>query len=826
MELRTAILQSFSSLLPPRFAAVKPSADFTSPFLFIANSLRPSCFTFTSKDQQHSFPANAVARDTRAVPNCIRERLSCTGTSSAACSCDDPNGSDEKRDDNDGTGFLKDYQMTRDCDKLIEAFMVDEPALTDWRRLLVFNMEWSNIRVHFFRHCQDRADTEDNPLMKNKLLWLGRKLKEIDEDVQRHNELLEMIKGTPSDISKIVSRSRKDFTKDFFVHLHIVAESYNDNPKAQNDLVKLRNTCLAAVKVYDAATESIEALNTTELNFEDIINSPLDASCGIDNLAEQSQCFNQELVAHWLRLCCNVEEVGRVHAIVLKCFRDLVTYVDNNLICSYLRLGNLAQARRVFDGMSRRNTVTWTAIIDGYLKFNLDDEAFKLFHDSIKHGVPVNCKMFVCVLNLCGKKVDLELGKQIHAYILKSNWRNLIVDSAVVHFYAKCGKISSAFQTFDRMAERDVVCWTTMITACSQQGLGHDALLLLSQMLGDGFFPNEYTICGALKACGENKALKFGTQLHGAIVKKICKSDVFIGTSLVDMYAKCGEIVNSKKVFDRMRIRNTATWTSIISGCARNGFGDAAISFFRLMKRKKVHVNELTIVSVLMACGTIKAALIGREVHAQIIKSCIHSNMYIGSSLVWFYSKCKEYPRAFKVLQHMPFKDVVSWTAIISGCTRLGLESEAMEFLQEMMEEGVLPNSYTYSSALKVCANLKAPVQGKLIHSYASKTPALSNVFVNSALICMYGKCGFVSDAFQVFDNMPERNLVSWKVMVLSYAKNGHGREALKLMRRMQAEGFVVDDYIHSTVLTAVGNNELGDTDWDIESSSHYSHSL
>lgn len=568
-----------------------------------------------------------------------------------------------------------------------------------------------------------------------------------------------------------------------------------------------------------------EALNAAELNFQDIISSPLDASdVKIDNFAEKGECFNPETVAHWLRLCCDVEEVGRVHTIVLKCFRGSSTYVDNNLICSYLKLGKLVQARKVFDGMSRRDTVTWTAIIDGYLKYNLDDEAFKLFHSSIKHGVQPNSKMFVCFMNLCCKRVDLALGKQIHARILKSNWSNLIVDSAIVNFYSKCGEISSAFRIFDRMAKLDVVCWTTIITACSQHGLGHEALLLLSQMLGDGFFPNEYTICASLKACGENKALKFGTQLHGAIAKKICKSDVFIGTSLIDMYAKCGEIVSSKKVFDRMKVRNTATWTSIISGYARNGFGEEALNFFRLMKRKKVYVNKLTLVCVMMACGTIKASLIGREVHAQKIKSVIHTNMYIESTLVWFYCRCKDYSHAFNVLKHMPLRDVVSWTAIISGCARLGLETEALDFLREMMEEGVLPNSYTYSSALKACAKLEAPMQGKLIHSNASKTPALSNVFVNSALIYMYAKCGYIADAFQVFDNMPERNLVSWKAMILGYARNGHCRKALKLMYRMRAEGFVVDDYILATVLTACGGIDSGDINWDLESSSHDLH--
>ncbi|XP_019415513.1 PREDICTED: pentatricopeptide repeat-containing protein At4g18520-like [Lupinus angustifolius] len=736
-----------------------------------------------------------LAFDTNAVPNCFSKGLSCSST--PGC-----NGSDEKNNDDDNdTWFLDDYQLISDCDKLIEAFVLDKSALIDWRRVLVLNKKWNNIRHHFFKHCQDRADNEKDPMMKNKLLWLGMKLKEIDEDVQRYSELMKMIKGTPSDISEVVSRCHKDFTKEFLVHLHTVAESFDD-PRVQNDLVKLRDACFTG------------ALKTAELNSPHIISSHLDTVCrNIDNLDGRSQCFNPDSVARLLRSCYNVKEIGMIHAVVLKRFRDSIIYVDNNLICSYLRLGKLAQARRVFDGMSRRNTVTWTAMIDGYLNFNLVDEAFMLFQDSTKHGVQENSTMFVCFMNLCRKRMDLKLGKQIHARVLKSNWRNLIVDNTIIHFYAKCGEISSAFQTFDCMAERDLVCWTTMITACSQHGLGHEALLMLSQMLGDGFLPNEYTICSALKACGENKALKFGTQLHGALVKKICKIDVFIGTSLLGMYAKCGETVNSKKVFDRMRIRNTATWTSIISGYARNGLGEEAISVFRLMMRRKVHVNKLTIVSVMMACGSIKALLFGREVHAQVIKSINHTNLHIGSTLVWFYCKCKEYSHAIKVLQHMPFRDVVSWTAIISGCTKLGLKYEALECLQEMMEEGVLPNSYTYSSALKACANLESPTQGKLIHSNASKTPALSNVFVNSSLISMYVKCGNVADAFQVFDNMPKRNLVSWKAMILGYVRNGHYKEALKLMYRMEAEGFVVDDYIHANVFTACGGIDAVDID-------------
>ncbi|EOY16117.1 Pentatricopeptide repeat (PPR) superfamily protein, putative [Theobroma cacao] len=527
-----------------------------------------------------------------------------------------------------------------------------------------------------------------------------------------------------------------------------------------------------------------------------------------------SRSVDSDDLAALLQSCYNVRQARRVHAVVLKRLKNPGTYVENNLISVYSRFGKLMEARKVFDKMAERNVVSWTAMINGYSKLGFDDEALRLFADSISSGVRGNGKMFVCLMNLCSRRMDFELGRRIHGCILKGNWRNLIVDSAVVNFYAQCGELSKAFRVFCWMGKKDVVCWTTIITACAQQGNGKEAFSMFSRMLSEGFWPNEFTVCSVLKACGEEKALKSGRQLHGAIIKKIFKNDVFVGTSLVDMYAKCGEISDARIVFNGMGSRNTVTWTSIIAGYARKGLGEDAISLFRVMKRRNIIANNLTIVSVLRACGSVGYLLMGREVHAQIVKISIQTNIYIGSTLVWFYCKCGEYNIASKVLQQMPLRDVVSWTAMISGCASLGHEAEALDFLKEMMEEGVEPNSFTYSSALKACAKLEAVSQGKLIHSFANKTPALSNVFVGSALIHMYAKCGFVSEAFQVFDSMPERNLVSWKAMIIGYARNGLCREALQLMYRMEAEGFEVDDYILTTVLSA-----CGDIEWDEEPS-------
>ncbi|KAJ0528450.1 hypothetical protein HanLR1_Chr10g0345061 [Helianthus annuus] len=240
---------STSKQSSPSFITISnPTTHFSSGLKLTAERL-----------QQSNFTLKAVVGDTTAVPN------DSTADHESVHEQTDPRANPETCDDSG------DPKMDRICDKLIDVFMVDKPNPIDWRRLIAFSKEWDTIRPHFFDRCRNRADKEDDPGMKHKLLRLGRKLKEVDEDVQRHNELLQIVKNAPSEIGDIVARQRKDFTKEFFMHLHAVAESYHDNEVEQNAIAKIGNTCLAAVQAYDTATESIEAINAAELKFQDMM---------------------------------------------------------------------------------------------------------------------------------------------------------------------------------------------------------------------------------------------------------------------------------------------------------------------------------------------------------------------------------------------------------------------------------------------------------------------------------------------------------------------------------------------------------------------------
>ncbi|OAY72053.1 Pentatricopeptide repeat-containing protein [Ananas comosus] len=262
------------------------------------------------------------------------------------------------------------------------------------------------------------------------------------------------------------------------------------------------------------------------------------------------------------------------------------------------------------------------------------------------------------------------------------------------------------------------------------------------------------------------------------------------------------ELWDARKVFDGMPERNVVSWTAVLNGFLNMGLDDEVLVLFKEMVGSDVEANGLTFVCLLKFCGNRFDVDLGKQACGEA------RDLRLGKQLHGAVAKAK-------ILESMPVRDVISWTAMISGYSSLGYGSEALKLLNDMLWDNVKPNMFTYSSALKACARLENANYGKWIHACVSKAKALENVFVGSSLIDMYMRCRDVADALRVFDEMPDRNSVTWKVMVIGYAKNGRCKEALKLMYRMQEEGFDVDNFVLATVLSA-----CGDVQWESERAS------
>ncbi|GLJ49897.1 hypothetical protein SUGI_1060710 [Cryptomeria japonica] len=194
-------------------------------------------------------------------------------------------------EDSEDVELEKGYKMSTVCDRMIDVFMTEKPNSSDWRKLLAFTEEWEKIKPHFFNRCRMRADDSNDPEIKQNLLRLIRKVKEVDDDMQRHNELFKQVQENPLEIDTIVARRRKDFTRDFFEHLKIISDSHQNNLEAKDELARIASKCLTALQAHDKALADHVALGKAQLKFDDVLNSPsLEVARNkINNLAKKNQ---------------------------------------------------------------------------------------------------------------------------------------------------------------------------------------------------------------------------------------------------------------------------------------------------------------------------------------------------------------------------------------------------------------------------------------------------------------------------------------------------------------------------------------------------------
>jgi pentatricopeptide repeat protein len=253
--------------------------------------------------------------------------------------------------------------------------------------------------------------------------------------------------------------------------------------------------------------------------------------------------------------------------------------------------------------MSTRNVVAWSAIILGHVKCGQGHKALELSSQMQQEGVEPNPVTFVGILNACASIEALKEGKDVHEQIIQSGWEsNVSVGSNLVDMYAKRGSIDEAWRVFNSMPKRDVVAWNAMILGYAKCGQGQKALQLSCQMQYEGVHPVPVTFVGMLNAWASVAALEEGRHIHGAIIQSGYESDVFVGSSLIDMYAKCGSVEDAWRVFNRMPRRNMVAWTAMLGAYAMHGHANEALAHFKRMCEQGVEIDDITFLSLLSAC--------------------------------------------------------------------------------------------------------------------------------------------------------------------------------------------------------------------------------
>ncbi|XP_057471930.1 pentatricopeptide repeat-containing protein At2g27610-like [Actinidia eriantha] len=518
-------------------------------------------------------------------------------------------------------------------------------------------------------------------------------------------------------------------------------------------------------------------------------------------------------LSNLLRLYGNTRSILRgraIHGKLITSGSHPDVYTNNHLLSMYLKFDHIDEARKVFDKMPERNLISWTTLITWYSQMGLAEEALSCFRLMVGDGFRPNHYTYVGAISACASVGSARTGKEIHGRIYRvEEVLNSFVSNCLVNLYGKCGMLRSARLVFDAILEPNSVSLTSLLSCYCQNGEYVDGLKIFLQSQRAGVKLNEFSGASVLGTCAALENLEVGMQVHSLIVKCGVRMDQFVVTGLINLYAKCSELELAQQAFLEVNNPQLSAWTTLIGGCVQQGKGREAIGLFCKLHSAGLKPNERTFTSVLGAFADAMKIEGGKQLHSLIIKLGFCSFLMVGNAVVDFYLKSGFLKESSKTFEEMDAHDIVSWNALISGCVKSCRYEEAIELLHHMSVEGFEPNLYTYSSVLSICGDLPAIEWGRQTHCCILKPGFDSNVFVGSALIDMYTKCGRLSDARRVFDNLPSKNLVSWNTMLVGYAQHGFCREALEIYDMMQRDGVKPNDITFIGVLSACGHMGL-----------------
>ncbi|KAF9622117.1 hypothetical protein IFM89_029401 [Coptis chinensis] len=401
---------------------------------------------------------------------------------------------------------------------------------------------------------------------------------------------------------------------------------------------------------------------------------------------------------------------------------------------------------------------------------------------------------------------------QVHAHVIKSGYLNdTSLRNHLITFYGKCQAFSYAHYLFDDITELDSVSWSSIISGYVSNGYGEEGVLEFVEMHRLGVECNQFAFSSVLKACSIVKDLRTGRQIHGVVVNSGYISDVFVANTLVVMYAKCGELLDSRRFFDEIVERNVVSWNALFSSYVQNECCGEAVCLFGEMVLSGIKPNEFSLSSILNACTGAKDYGQGRRVHAFLIRLGYDSDPFSANALVDMYAKLGDLESAISVFEKIAHPDNVSWNAIIAGCVSHEYHDLALELLVDMRGSGLIPNMFTLSSILKACAALEVKDLGRQIHSSLLKMNNKFDLFVSVGLIDMYAKCNLIEDAKLVFNSIPKPDLIAWNAMISGYCQKGDDKETVSLFFEMHKEGPGFNQTTLSTVLKSIACLQIKD---------------
>lgn len=424
------------------------------------------------------------------------------------------------------------------------------------------------------------------------------------------------------------------------------------------------------------------------------------------------------------------------------------------MLSGYAKRREIARARVLFDEMPERDRVSWNLMISGYMS--------------------------------CRGRRYVEEGRQLFDEMPE---RDAVSWNTVISGYAKNGRVDDAFMLFDRMPEKNVVTWNAMITgfldngdvkrACELFGVMPERDAASLSVMVSGLIQNDYL------DEAETVLLEYGEVREG-------RDDlVHAYNTLIAGYGQKGRVGDARRLFDQIPLcsdggngqksrfeRNVVSWNSMIMSYVKARDMASASELFNEMENRD-NVTWNTMISGYVNASDMEAAM-------KLFSGMRTPDALSWNSIISGFAQAGKMELALDFFQRMPLKSRVSWNTMIAGYEKNGGFKEAMELFVCMQKEGEKPDRHTLSSLLSICAESAAQHTGMQFHQLVSKT-VIPDIPLNNSLITMYARCGAISEARTVFNDMKsQKNVISWNAMIGGYASHGFAREALELFESMK----------------------------------------
>ena len=518
-------------------------------------------------------------------------------------------------------------------------------------------------------------------------------------------------------------------------------------------------------------------------------------------------------------------------------------FVGTTLLGALGRSGEISMAVEIFQEMgSRRSAVTWNSMITELSRNGLQEEALKFFVDFRRTEFRISESSMVVVLSKAVE--EFTVLEQIHSLAVKFGLDlGIQVGNSLLSRYCKNGNDGQLGEKMLwSMPERDVASWNAIIAGFCNLGQPVCALHYVSLMCSvDGFLPNGRTIASALGAAVNVTTPSIGESVHGKAIVFGLDDDDFVVTSLVNFYARWGMMNHAWDLFEEIPQRSISAWNAFLSGFSHQNLGYCCMSIVREMLRSSdaATPNEFSFSSALRSSSSTISHL--WQLHSLVVKLGYDHHGRVASAAASAYAALDEfvdpssflptsaspsqvlanavggimnrrghYCKTMELMSHVKDPDLLSCNIFLTACARAGDHVSAFHLFKHMLAAWGPQDDHAAVSYLNVCKNQSNVQLGALFHSLMVKMSFLSfDVFSQNALLDMYAKCGSLEGCWKVFEEMPERNMVSWTAMVSALGVHGSALEALAAFRRMEDEGFCPDKVAFLAVLSACRHNGL-----------------